>query len=266
MFHESTTDHRPNHFGRRQIPAFAKGIVALSLFVSAGGCHDGPLYAMKKVNPYFVMKEWKNDRALGVTDHQRREELMSLADQIGSMPAKQQLFWTNHLQRIMDNDPSAEMRRLAVVAAGKCKAPGSMELVEQGLDDENLKVQMEACRALGKRREPEAAQMLASTLGTTTELDVKNAAISALGKHKGTIPVDSLRLVLDEQDPATIDLAMNSLRGVMGKDYGNDPQKWIAAIDQQSIPSDDSLPKPPTDPTEDSGTLRFAEGDGRTIR
>jgi HEAT repeat protein len=149
------------------------------------------------------------------------------------------------------------------LAASQIKTPGAMELIEQGLDDENLKVQMEACRSLGKRREPEAARLLASTLGTTTEVDVKNSAILALGKHKGDIPVDSLRVVLDDQDPATIDLAMKSLRGVMGKDYGNDPKQWIAAIDNQRAPDSDGNPESPTDP---SDAIRYAERDGRTIR
>ena len=237
-----------------------KGCIVATLCVLACGCHDGPLYALKKVNPYFALREWKRDRKLGVTDHQRRLELESLADQIADMSAKDQAFWANHLGRIMANDPSPEMRRLTVLAASRMKDPAAMGLIEQGLDDENLKVQMEACRSLGKRPEPEAAQMLASTLGTTTEVDVKNSAIRALGNHKGDIPTDSLRVVLEGQDPATIDLAMTSLRGVMGKDLGNDPKQWIAVIDQQQMPEG-------TDQSGGgSGEVRVAEGEGSIQR
>lgn len=239
MFHQSTEFDRSKRPATFRVSWTATGCVFAVLCVFACGCHDGPLYGLKKVNPYYAMREWKRDRDLGVTDHERREELQKLADQIGDMDTKDQQFWGEHLDRIMNTDPSAEMRRLSVLAASRMKTPVAMQLIEQGLDDESLKVQMEACRSLGKRTEPEAAQMLASTLGTSTELDVKNSAIQALGNHKGSISIESLRLVLDGQDPATVNLAMTSLRDVMGKDYGGDPKEWIAAIDQRSAPDGD---------------------------
>lgn len=230
---------------------FAVGITGLFT-----GCHDGPLYALKHTNPYFVLREWRRDRALGVTDQERRKELARLSEEIGDMPAKDQAFWKGHLGRIVNNDPSPEMRRLAMVAASRIDDASAIDLIESGLDDESLKVQMEACRSLGVRKEPRAAQLLASTVGTTTELDVKNSAIAALGSHKGTIPVESLRVVLDEQDPATLDLAMSSLKSVMGKDYGNDPKQWIAAIDASA---------PVSTPDGDSG-IRFADREDETRR
>ncbi|MCA9136028.1 MAG: HEAT repeat domain-containing protein [Planctomycetales bacterium] len=242
------------------------GGLMIVLCVFASGCHDGPLYGLKQVNPYYVMREWKRDKTLGVTDHERRIELQSLANQIGDMNAKDQAFWATHLGKIMNNDPSPEMRRLSVLAASELKTPNAIALIERGLDDENLKVQMEACRSLGKRPEPEAAQMLASVLGTTPEPDVKNSAIAALGKHKGNISVDSLRLILEDQNPATTYLAMNSLRGVMGKDYGNDPKQWIAAIDQQRIPAGGAVPGSPAGPTGSDDQLRYAERNERQIR
>lgn len=253
----------PQHTRLRTLAS--SGVIA-ALCVLAGGCHDGPLYGLKQVNPYFAMREWKRDRELGVTDHERRAELQSLANQIGGMNATDQAFWATHLRRMIETDPSPEMRRLSIVAAARLKSPDAIALIERGLDDESTKVQMEACRSLGKRSEPEAAQLLASTLGTTPEGDVKNSAIAALGNHKGNIPVDSLRLVLEDQDPATTHLAMQSLKGVIGKDYGADPKQWIAAIDQQRVPNEGAVPAPPTDPSGQSDPLRYAERDGTMMR
>ena len=234
----------------------AIAIALISLLSS--GCHDGPLYALKQANPYYALREWKQDRDLGVTDHERREELLTLSRTIGGMSAGDQAFWASHLDRIMTHDPSAEMRRLAVVAAGRLKNPSAIALIEKGLDDQSVKVQMEACRSLGKREEPEAAQMLASTLGTTPENDVRNKAIEALGKHKGNIPLEALRIALDDTDPATLDLAMNSLRGVMGTDHGNDPKTWIAAIDAQTAPVNSTAPQNPPLPGTAEDSIRFA--------
>lgn len=262
MLQESTT-MPPKHFRPVRLHPVLSGAIVAVLCFTAAGCHDGPLYGLKTVNPYFVMREWKRDRALGVTDHERREELQSLAGQIGGMNQKDQKFWEEHLQKIITNDPSPEMRRLSVLAASRLKTPGALDLIRTGLEDDSVKVQMESCRSLGKRPEPEAARLLAQTLGTTSEQDIKNSAIAALGKHQGNIPVDSLRLVLDETDPATVHLAMSSLRGVMKTDYGNDPKQWIAAIDQQR--ATEEQPSPDSPAGADSG-LRYAEKDDTTIR
>lgn len=249
---------RSQHF----VGKFAAATILMTS-LCASGCQDGPLYALKKANPYFTMMEWKEDTDFGVTDYQRHSELQKLAAEIGSMPMKQQNYWFKHLGRIMNNDPSPEMRRLAIQAAASLRQSGSLELIEKGLDDESLKVQMAACTALGRRGEPEAAQLLASVVGTTPELDVKNSAIAALGRHKNQMAIDSLRVVLEDLDPATTQLAISSLRGVTGKNLGNDPKRWIAAIDQ----TNQNKALPGAAPAGgDSNEIRYAQGEGVTIQ
>ena len=201
------------------------------------GCHDGPLYALKHANPYYAMKEWKTDEALGATDHERRNQLIKLSKQIGDMPTDQQAMWSSHLRRIFDTDPSSEMRRLAISAAGNLKTAAAIPIIQKGLDDENTKVRMEACRALGKRREANAVQLLAATAGKASDQDVKHAALTAIGKHKGRIPVDSLRLALNDRDPATQNLAINALRSVTGKNFGDSPDAWIKALGPGMAPA-----------------------------
>lgn len=199
-----------------------------------GGCHDGPMYALKHANPYFTMSQWKKDEALGVTDHKRRQELQSLADSMVSIPEERQQEWTDHLQQIYENDPSPEMRRLAVLAAGRSKDATALELVAKGVKDDNVKVRMEACRALGERPEEKAAQLLAAVAGESQDQDVRHAAIAALGKHPGSVANNSLKLALQERDPATQDLVIATLRESTGKDLGDDPSVWIAALNEPS--------------------------------
>lgn len=200
------------------------------------GCQDGPLYALKHTNPYFTMRQWKQDEQIGVTDHRRREELISLVETMPTLPADRQQYWSSHLEQIFANDESAEMRRLAILAAGKSQAPGMIQMIEKGLEDENLKVRMESCRALGNRPDEQAARLLAATVGKSQDKDVRHAAIAALASHPGPIASDSLKLALQDRDPATQDLVIGSLRKSMGKDYGNDPETWIAALDGKEVP------------------------------
>jgi hypothetical protein len=215
----------------RRVRLLLTGTVALSA-VSLTGCQDGPLYAMKTVNPYFTMKEWKEDEALGVTDHERRKQLAKLSETIDKLPPDRQDFWAGHLQQMLENDQSAEMRRLVVRAAGRLEGPAALKMIEQGLDDSSTKVRMEACRSLGMKSENEdATRLLVAAIGTDTSQDVKHSALDALANHKNKIAVDSLRLALSDRNPATRTLAVQSLRGATGKNYGDDPQVWIAALD-----------------------------------
>lgn len=204
-----------------------------SASAAVSGCQDGPMYALKAANPYFVMKEWKQDEDIGVTDHVRRAQLSDLAESIAEMPAGRQVFWASQLKNILENDPSPEMRRLAIVAAGSLADPvASADLIQLGVDDSVTKVRMEACRALGKQSGDDAARMLAAVVGTDTDLDVRQAAIAALGRHRSQISTELLRRTLEDRDPATRSLAIASLRQVTGQNHGEDPSAWIAALDQ----------------------------------
>lgn len=217
---------------------FVAAVLSTCVFSVLGclvGCHDGPLYALKHANPYFTMRQWAADEKIGVTDHTRREELLSLAKTMPSLPPERQQYWSQHLTQIFTHDENAEMRRLSVLAAGKSKAPDVLPLIEQALDDESVKVRMEACRALGNRPDEDAARLLASVLGKTQDQDVKHAAIAAIGNHQNSIAADSLKLALQDRDPATQALVIDSLRRHTGKNYGTDPQTWIAALDGQQV-------------------------------
>jgi hypothetical protein len=208
----------------------AMGILLLA------GCHDGPMYAIKAANPFFSYKQWKDDEAYGPTDHVRRQELTKLAGMIDSLPPDRQAYWMDHLRSVMEHDESPEMRRLAVVAAGKCAGQDAFGLVSQGLKDDSLKVRLAACEMLGNRNDEATTRLLAEVAGSTSDLDVRNAAYAALGKHRSKVAVDALKVALTSRDPATRSLAVESLRGSTGRNYGDDPQAWIAALDGQDVP------------------------------
>lgn len=212
------------------------GGAVLLLAITASGCHDGPLYGIKAANPYYSIKQWKDDEKLATTDHTRRAELARLVDLMPQLPEERQAFWHEHLRTLMDNDINPEMRRLAVMASAHSRYPDAAELIHDGLNDESLKVRLAACEALGKRSGEAAARKLAELAGSTADLDVRNAALAALGNHRSQIAIDTLRLQLESRNPATRQLAVASLRGATGKNYGDDPQVWIAALDGEDIP------------------------------
>lgn len=220
-----TNTSNPSFIRRSLIGAIGLAFCALS------GCQDGPMYAIKSINPYYTMHEWKLDEEIGITDHQRREQLSSLADTIGDMSLEDQKGWSEHLNKLFENDESPEMRRLVMKAAGNSKDPTALDLIKRGLEDESMKVRMEACSALGNRTDDESARMLATVVGTETNQNVKHAAVRAMKGHKSQIAISALKNALADRDPATRHLAVQSLKGSTSKDYGDDPKVWIAALE-----------------------------------
>jgi hypothetical protein len=217
---------------QRQLTMFA---VVWSVLVPAAGCQDGPLYALKVANPYYSMKQWKEDEKYGLTDHVRLQEITKLVDSMPTLSKQRQAYWLEQLSQIMENDESPEMRRRAVMAAGQLNDPIADNIVREGLKDESVKVRMACCETLGNRTDPEATMMLAETAGSATDQDVRRTAFAALGKHKGPVATDALKIAIEDRDPATRDIVMASLRTSTGKNYGNDPEVWIAALQGKPV-------------------------------
>jgi len=209
--------------------------VVLGGLLPATGCQDGPLYALKVANPYYSMKQWKEDEKYGLTDHVRRQEITKLVGSMPNLPKQRQAYWLGQLNQIMENDESPEMRRIAVMAAGQLNDPTADNIVREGLKDESVKVRLACCQTLGNRTDPEATRMLAETAGSATDQDVRQAAFAALGKHKGPVAIDALKIALEDRDPAMRGIVMSSLKTTTGKNYGNDPDVWIAAMQGKPV-------------------------------
>lgn len=210
-------------------------IVVACLLASVAGCHDGPLYGLKVINPYYSRRQWKEDEKYGITDHQRKQELVKLVDSLPRLPAERQEYWLKNLEQIMEHDESADMRRTAVMAAGQLNNPAADEIVRRGLNDESTKVRIACCQTLANRDDAEAIRMLAQTAGSSTDQDVRKEAFVALGNHKGPLATDALRIALEDRDPATRAIAIKSLRSTTGKNFGNDPDVWIAALQGKEV-------------------------------
>lgn len=206
--------------------------------VVASGCHDGPLYALKEINPYFRHR-WQADETLGPTDHTRRAALESLSDNIGSMPPDEQLAWSDDLRLLLENDENAEMRRLAVQAAGAIRGDAGLQLVLKGMEDENMKVRQAACKALSQRSEAEAIAALAEAAGSDANGDVRLVAVKYLGSSNHPQAISALRTAVQSPDPAFQNVAIASLRQVTGQDFGRSPDAWVAYLDGKPVPEDE---------------------------
>lgn len=216
----------------KSAPSLA-GFGLLVIVVASAGCHDGPMYALKQANPMYSVGQWGADERLGPTDAERAKELQSLMAQIDSMPPEQQGRWVGELAKVMEHDGSPYMRSLAVRAAGRSTVEEALTVIETGLDDDDFKVRMCAASALSGRQEPRAVDLLAETVNSDANKDVRLAAIKSLGTQSGSKVTDALKLALKEPELAYQYAAIASLKNVTGKDVGDQPKAWIAMLESE---------------------------------
>lgn len=205
--------------------------ISITTAACTGGCHDGPMYALKRVNPWYTAYEWKADEALATTDAQREAELKALISQIDSMPPAEQQSWVDQLDQLMEHDQSAHMRALAVRAAANSNIASSLGIIERGLDDDDSKVRIVSAQSLAARSEQEATRLIIKTIHSESNKDVRLAAITSLGNHRGDGVTETLRSTLEEPDLAYQYSSIASLRKVTGKDAGQSVDAWIAMLD-----------------------------------
>ena len=200
-------------------------LLLLLTVLGAAGCLDGPMFALKRINPYY-RRQWAKDSVLGPTYHDRISEVRLLRQQLPGMSSEEQASWVESLDTIIHHDPSPEMRREAVLAVAAVKGPRAVELISAASEDESVKVRMAACEAVGQQDLESAIPLLQKMLKDEDVHGVRVAAINTLGTIGDQRAIDLLGGVLQERSPALQEAATKALASSTGKSFGGDVAKW----------------------------------------
>lgn len=211
------------------------------------GCSDGPMFALKSLNPYY-RRQWARDAAMGPTYYDRIAELRQLRSTIGGMPPADQDRWLELVASIVQEDPSIEMRREAVLAAGETRRPLAVEILQAASQDESEKVRMAVCAAAQKQDPADAMPMLQTLIRDEDTHGVKPQAILALGKFDSPQSRTLLAEALAERSPAIQLAATQALGEATGQPYGGDVAKWKSYLAGEAV-----------EPTQVSVATRAAE-------
>ncbi|MCC7338794.1 MAG: HEAT repeat domain-containing protein [Pirellulaceae bacterium] len=212
----------------------ALGTLAFGLAL-ASGCTDGPFYQMKKMNPYF-QSQWKKDRALGPTFTDRLAELDLLQSQLARMPEAEQQQWTEQLSRIIQKDPSAEMRARAVATVAQLPSDSAVTALNFASGDDVEKVRLAACHAWKLRGGEAARDMLMSLAETDESTSVRQAAIEGLSVFELNEVKSTLIKLLSDRSPAVQFQVAQSLKSLTGRDYGGDFETWKQFMAGEEVP------------------------------
>lgn len=216
--------------------------VGLLAALTLPGCVDGPLYNLKRINPYYT-SQWKADREHGPTFEDRYDELLYVEKRLPALDTAEQLEWANRLAAVVKDTPSAEMRVKAVEILGQLKSTAVTEALNVASVDEVEKVRLAACIAWGQQRTPEARDMLLSISQREDETtSVRQHAIENLALFAQPEVELALGRLLDDKSPAIQYQVTQSLQQVSGQEYGGDLDSWRQYLASKQ-PSTSSQPQ-----------------------
>ncbi|MBL8827781.1 MAG: HEAT repeat domain-containing protein [Planctomycetaceae bacterium] len=158
--------------------------------------------------------------------YDRVEKLREFAKTGATMPeAEQQRLTTILLEDIQkEEDPAMRAEILHTLAALPNNT--SLAVLKAALKDPNPLVRIAALDGWRRRGGGEAVPVLINMMNTDKELDVRMAAARELGELKDPAAVQALGAWLDDANPAVQFRAVQSLRNITGKDYGDDVTQW----------------------------------------
>jgi hypothetical protein len=204
------------HLGGKFLPMLGLWFVVGAL----AGCVNGPFYRM------WYQKQWDEDEKYGPTFYTRLDELQVWRNKAKSMSADEQARVAQQLTQALAQDSCSTYRSEVVRTLAVFTTPAAMDGLRLAIKDKEPSVRTVACHALGKHRDRDALQALSEVVVNDQNRDVRMAAARELGDFKEQEAVRALGLALEDTDPALQHLAVQSLRSVTGKDFGDSVPAW----------------------------------------
>jgi HEAT repeat protein len=210
------------HFTSKRWPML---VLALAILLGSG-CADTRTkmsHSWKKTWGY--VDDHPNRPAIQ-SPNERVVELRALASEAPKRTLAEQEEVSANLAQAIRTELDPFIRAEIVRTMANFQTASATAVLSAGLKDPDSTVRVACCEALGKRGGPESVQVLSEALTNDTDLDVRLAAARALGETKDNAAIAALGQALEESDPALQLRAVESLRLVSGREYGNDVTAW----------------------------------------
>lgn len=216
-------------------------LLVLVLGVAAVGCADGPFGQLNAMNPYY-RSQWEKDELAGPTFHTQLAELRSIRQNPTGLSPEEQRRVIPTLAEISQNSTNTVLRAEATLTLAEFPAPETIPALQLAINDEDADVRIAACKAWGRRGGPQALDVLSRAVSDDSDLDVRLAATTELAKFQDQQSLQALGVALNDKDPALQHRAVQSLKSVSGRDYGDSVPAWRDFVEGRSP----VLPEPPT--------------------
>ena len=160
------------------------------------------------------------------TPDDRVKELKALAKGAEKKSPLEQEQITRELATEIKGERDPSMRRHLLRAIEPYPTSLAMAVLVAGASDHAVEVRRVACECLGRRGGTDAVRELSRVVNSDTDFDVRVAAVRALGQTKDQTALPALAEAVADGNPALQDRAVESLRTISGRDYGDNLEAW----------------------------------------
>jgi HEAT repeat protein len=174
----------------------------------------------------FGSDQTEHLKAYGPVGAQRVDEIKASAKKIRKASPQQQEAYAAEMAQKMQHEHDILVRMAMIDVLSTLDASSAQRVLFAGLQDPEVDIRVACCEAWQKRPGPETTRMLTETLRRDTSVDVRLAAVKALGAAGDKEAVQALGEALEDNDPAMQYVAMGSMKNVTGKDFGNDVNEY----------------------------------------
>ena len=188
------------------------------------GCSSCPLPRL------FASKE----RTSIVTPSMRASAVREMGARAVDAEQFEQQQMTETLAAQIRTEPDPLVRRAIQEEVGEIDIPLAQDMLLAGLNDTDSDVRMVCCRILGNRATESTIGPLRQVVQQDDDIDVRLAAVHALGNIRSSRSVQALAIALADRDPAMQYAAVEAMKTASGQDFGNDVRKWRQYADSEN--------------------------------
>lgn len=225
--------HTKNHRARTGILLILGSCLLLPI---ATGCVGGEFYGISALNPY-TRRQWTEDEKMGPTFHQQVAELRALKRSASSLDPTGQARIAEQMTALVRDDENPLIRAGAVRVLGEIPTAAALPGIQAASVDPTSLVRIASCEAFGRRADVDAAAALSSLAANDNDVDVRLAAVAALGKCSDQHAIQALTLALDDTNPAIQHRAVQSLKSTTGQAIGENVAAWRAYLHGEPSPT-----------------------------
>lgn len=183
------------------------------VLIAVVGCHSWPFGAAR-------------DRTSLITPGMRTAAIREMGPRSRKADAAEQEKVCQQLATQIQTEPDPLVRQAIQQTIAEFDTPLASAVLLAGLDDEHREVRITCCRKLGQRRSADAIAKLADVVTKDDDIDVRLAAVDALGQIGSPPAVLALDRALDDRDPAMQFAGVQAMRLASGQDLGPEVAAW----------------------------------------
>lgn len=184
-----------------------------------------------------IVNRWEQEEQIANSVFERKEQMASLVAEAASGEGSGLDRAARELSQIALSDPVLINRMEAIRQLGNLDCPASWEALRRASADPDPQVRLVVVRVWTRMSASQAVPALATAFASDADVDVRLAAVRALGSFPGEGSVAALAPALRNADPAVQLRATEALAMATGESFGPDVQAWSRYVNQTIGPT-----------------------------